>query len=414
MRHALVIPVSGILLCAARADAQVSSAMDVGTGVGQPATSAWVRESRLAPAAQLSGRFGSLDVVSELSERAGSVALLRAGAAGQVQNSAFGGGRFRLSLEGSAVSDSTAQLILFGPPRATATAALSARFAGGRSGAWLGGTAQGGERVGLATGLWHSLGGVVFSFSATTRTLQNRNLSFITRIDSRIDSIPTDTGFIPHQVWDTVIDTTARVRDRLWSEMQARADWAVSRFLLSAVVNVRPRLDSVPSNLWARVGATTLLTQRVALIAGVGISQHVAFIPGPGGATADASPQMHAQRFASLGVRLTRGRQIRPALPAAVRPAAQSLAITREHDDLYRVTLRVPSARSVEIAGDFCSWRPVALRETSPNHWEVTLPMTPGTHRINVRVNGDAWAAPAGVATVDDEFNGRVGVVVVP
>jgi hypothetical protein len=123
---------------------------------------------------------------------------------------------------------------------------------------------------------------------------------------------------------------------------------------------------------------------------------------------------MHAQRFASLGVRLTRGRQIRPALPAPVRPAAQSLAITREHDDLYRVTLRVPSARSVEIAGDFCSWRPVVLRETSPNTWEVTLPMTPGTHRINVRVNGDAWAAPAGVATVDDEFNGRVGVVVVP
>jgi hypothetical protein len=39
--------------------------------------------------------------------------------------------------------------------------------------------------------------------------------------------------------------------------------------------------------------------------------------------------------------------------------------------------------------------------------------MTPGTHRVNVRVNGDTWTAPPGMPTVDDEFNGRVGIIVV-
>jgi hypothetical protein len=39
--------------------------------------------------------------------------------------------------------------------------------------------------------------------------------------------------------------------------------------------------------------------------------------------------------------------------------------------------------------------------------------MTPGTHRVNVRVNGDAWTAPPGMPAVNDEFNGRVGIIVV-
>src|SRR5436190_4147840 len=123
MRRSLTIAAVSVLgLIAARADAQVSSAMDVSTGLRQPTTSAWVRESRLAPTLQLVGPLGSLDLVSELSERPGGFGLLRAGIDGRITSGAFGGGRFRLALEGSAASDTTAQLIMFGAPQPTATA----------------------------------------------------------------------------------------------------------------------------------------------------------------------------------------------------------------------------------------------------------------------------------------------------
>jgi hypothetical protein len=39
--------------------------------------------------------------------------------------------------------------------------------------------------------------------------------------------------------------------------------------------------------------------------------------------------------------------------------------------------------------------------------------MTPGTHQLNIRVDGDAWRAPPGTTTVTDDYNGSVGVIVV-
>jgi hypothetical protein len=40
--------------------------------------------------------------------------------------------------------------------------------------------------------------------------------------------------------------------------------------------------------------------------------------------------------------------------------------------------------------------------------------MAPGAHRCNVRIDGDRWIAPAGTTPVEDDFNGRVGLIVAP
>jgi hypothetical protein len=34
-------------------------------------------------------------------------------------------------------------------------------------------------------------------------------------------------------------------------------------------------------------------------------------------------------------------------------------------------------------------------------------------HRVAIRVNGDAWTVPPGVASAQDEFQGTVGVIVI-
>ena len=41
------------------------------------------------------------------------------------------------------------------------------------------------------------------------------------------------------------------------------------------------------------------------------------------------------------------------------------------------------------------------------------MPLQPGTHRMNIRIDGDSWTAPPGLPTVNDEFSGRVGILVV-
>jgi hypothetical protein len=392
--------------------AQVSPALEVGSGVGQPVTNAWVRESRVAPGIQLTGARGSFSFGSELSERAGRVSLLRAGIDGRIMSDAFAGGRLRFSVEGSVASDSASRMVMVGVPKSTATAALSARM--GRGGAWFGSTAQSGSHTAAALGLWRTFNRVVLSVSSTSLPRAVSGVRYSNVLSGVWDSIPSDTGVI--RIWrdTTIVQAVSTVSRRMMSQVQMRADLALSRFLMSAIVDVRPRLDSMPSNVWVRVSATTLLNPRVAVFATAGASQHVAYEPGPLADLNATSVRTQPQHFATFGVRLSRGHRVHQPLPAAIRPSASSLTIVRDGEALYKVTLRVQGARTVEISGDFCDWRPLSLHETDANTWEVTIPITAGTHRLNVRVDGDAWTAPAGVATVDDEFNGRVGIVVVP
>ena len=79
----------------------------------------------------------------------------------------------------------------------------------------------------------------------------------------------------------------------------------------------------------------------------------------------------------------------------------------------YDVVMRVPHARRVEVSGDFNAWKAVELHETHPDTWEATLTLAPGTYHLSVRIDGARWTAPPGVPTLEDEFNGTVGIVVV-
>jgi len=85
-------------------------------------------------------------------------------------------------------------------------------------------------------------------------------------------------------------------------------------------------------------------------------------------------------------------------------------------------TLRVldAEAMAVEVTGDFTDWQPVALHRTDQGGsglggvWEAVLAITPGIHRINVRLDGGQWLVPLGARVMEDEFGGKVGLIVVP
>ena len=81
--------------------------------------------------------------------------------------------------------------------------------------------------------------------------------------------------------------------------------------------------------------------------------------------------------------------------------------------DVRTVRIHVPEARTVEIMGDFTNWEPRAMTRNGAA-FESTMRVSTGTHRLMVRIDGGSWRPPANTPVVDDDFGGRVGLLVVP
>lgn len=129
-----------------------------------------------------------------------------------------------------------------------------------------------------------------------------------------------------------------------------------------------------------------------------------------------------ALRLGAIGIRRPAVRT-RPAIPhsgtgsnGSTMPADARLEIDASREDGVRLTLYAPGAVAVEISGDFTDWRPVSLSRNPAREgaWEGTFRIPRGIHRINVRRDGGPWLAPAGTTRSADDFDGEVGVFLLP
>jgi hypothetical protein len=304
-------------------------------------------------------------------------------------------GVFRFSLQGAAMARG-------GITTFESRLNVSARIRNG--GAWLG---AGRSPLGDLTpvvGVWQAIGGALFTLTYEPEQMTAKRDEMRRRDVYALDSIPPTDTFPRWRYTQRFIGTettTERVTfHRSHPGLELRGDWAKGRWAVSASAMRRMRNDSVPATS-AEMTITAAVTQTVGFVASGGTTSGLGAREG------------EPLRFASLGVRLWSVSQRRPT-PAAVRPLATAFALSRSGDSTYRVTLRIPGARTAEISGDFNQWTPVTLRETSAGTWEATLAIAPGTHRVNVRINGDRWTEPPGLPAVNDEFAGRVGILIVP
>ena len=151
------------------------------------------------------------------------------------------------------------------------------------------------------------------------------------------------------------------------------------------------------------------------------IGERLAITASGGAYPTDYAQGLPSGAFGSLGIRLATGRlsQARRAnepldliLPPA-RPGASGLALERMADGSARITISGLKGTQVELMGDFTGWEPIALELSGENRWTTTLPVPPGVHRVNVRVDGGAWRAPAGIPSSTDEFGGAAGLLIV-
>jgi hypothetical protein len=122
-----------------------------------------------------------------------------------------------------------------------------------------------------------------------------------------------------------------------------------------------------------------------------------------------------AANSVTVGIRLNEPSH---ALSLAMRTPPTVQVAAAEGDasgDSTRRTLRVraPAAQRVEVMGDFTDWEPVALALTG-DVFTGSFALSPGSHRLVIRINGGDWRPAANTPAVDDDFGGRVGLLVVP
>ncbi|HEX2217221.1 MAG TPA: glycogen-binding domain-containing protein [Gemmatimonadales bacterium] len=186
--------------------------------------------------------------------------------------------------------------------------------------------------------------------------------------------------------------------------------------LTDAVLSGRWRFRSIDFDaaFGRRFSRLTPETTIWGLSASRDLSPTLAVVGAAGRAGSDPVTSVPGARYFALGLRLKVGPPLAtppPTLETTTEAApfriGPAVAAGRE------IVVQAPDARSVELAGDFTDWKPVALRPWGEDAWRTLLPVPPGLHRLAVRIDGGEWQAPPGTRAIESEFGGEVAEVVV-
>lgn len=416
-RHVALIACVATLALAGNLPAQLVSAVDLGSRAARLGAGEWQRQLVLSPFARFDRPNVSLDARWTVLGREGGPVTGEGG----VTTTMYWPERAGFRLAAAAFADRATLDAEQSVARLGADVGLSYRF--GFSGAWIGREISRDDRATpvppaprLSLGGWRQMGRAVLtvsvsSFGSHVSARARSSGSPLGQTPGPTPSPPSDTmanpGSAPPVVPDTSPtgqppDSTADETHRGWNDAELALDWSVGRLALRGVVGSRFSTADVPNELWGNVQGIYAVGPEVALITSAGVRPS-SFAYGVARA-----------RFLDFGVRIAPGALLHPRLPRGVRPVAAAFELEEASRGRRTIRVRVPGARTVEVSGDFTGWKPVALARAGRDRWEITLPLARGLHRLAIRVDGEAWRAPPGVSTVADEFQGTVGVIVVP
>lgn len=389
-RLTVVFVVLSLAACCSLRAQTASAAAGLGAAIERTDNSFWQSFTRLQPATRLANAWFQLD---------GSATMTTTG-----RTMRFDDGTVDVLAETPSVNGYRISSVLHdervslgaGITRSIASYESALSYASRGSGASIG---LGSERTNasasdatpnLRFGVWHQFKFITASLGASDHAMR------IEGTPAKVEFFQNAKGF-PDSVY--IMGTAARVAH--WSSLESRVDWSDGRLAARARVGLQSQPASSKRSVWNILSATYAMTEQVALTGSLG---------------SDASRSAYGiptSHFASLGIRVAPAALFRgPTLPH-VRPTVSAFAVRPADAGLYVLTMRVPSARTVEVSGDFNGWTPVALRQVAPDEWQTTIAMKPGTYHVNARVNGDAWIAPPGLSSTLDEFNGTVGLLII-
>lgn len=192
------------------------------------------------------------------------------------------------------------------------------------------------------------------------------------------------------------------VSNARWSSAELRLMWSRPRWSVTALFG-RTAARASPA-LWGGLEAAAIVRQGAAVVLGGGVSS---------GTSVTSLAAAPSRRVASLGLRLSTGLLGGRGGAARAGSTVAAFRAVRLGGGRYRLALRLGTASRVELASDCTGWKPVAMEHRGRDLWEVDLPITPGVHHVNIRIDGGAWSVPPSLTATDDDFAGEVGVFVV-
>lgn len=206
------------------------------------------------------------------------------------------------------------------------------------------------------------------------------------------------------------------IGDTVYTDLRSAGRWRSTSIILEGTLGAR---------FWSRGGGRGVFGEGSAAVT---VAPHAALVVSAGRYPTDAVSGSIAGRYVTAALRLGAigvRRRAAPVLPGNVHAGgadgSASLGETRlevqaQQDDDVRLTLFAPGATTVEITGDFTDWQPVPLSRNPGNGdaWRGTFRIPRGVHRINVRRDGGRWLAPGGTTHGVDDYDGEVGIFIVP
>lgn len=403
LRLRLMLLALGSLGTAPMIHAQIVSSIDLGMSNARtnlPRTSPGLT---VAPAFYLDRPLASFSALANIANESGT----RWHSEGMVAGTLFSPTRAGLRLEvGGEVGSATGS-----PVDAMRYVRAESRLSVRReaNGGWIGGVAGQAWRdvtmpryARLDLGGWTRVGPAVMTASLSSTHFYANGYTGANRLGDGMAALPTtriggvDSGRTGNG------SSAYNVVSRDYSDLETGLHWMRGVLAADVALGTRLRGDAAGSTVWGNAEGSFSLSRQLALVVGGGTRP------------ADPARGRIAGNYATVAMRLTSMSFHRRTLPPGVRADATDFGVREVDGGRRTIFVRAATARVVELMGDFTDWEPVAMRRTVGDRWEVTLPIAPGAHRVNVRIDGEEWIAPPGASTVKDEFNGIVGVLVVP
>ena len=290
-------------------------------------------------------------------------------------------------------------------------------------GVWLGGGVARPWRVAVASsadvtdaGAWTKIGSAIARFGEATFTTTFTNFSF-TKVATVNDTVSAALSCTAgslggasdaplRALFAESVGGGACERQSRFSDLEGAMHWAVGVFEFNAQTGYRfgDAYDVTPdSRRWSSAAATVWLGDRVAFIAGGGRQPALPLRGLP------------ARSFMMAGLELAYWPMSRSSVPVSLPRSTliNSFEMRPTPTGMQKIIIRVGGVETVDVMGDFSDWSPLTLARKGRDLWELSVPLSPGMHQINVRVDGGAWVAPPGMPTMHDNYNGDVGLLVV-
>jgi hypothetical protein len=214
----------------------------------------------------------------------------------------------------------------------------------------------------------------------------------------------------------TVAPTTVN-GDTQYTDVSLAARTTFPRLELTVTAGTRsgtqPELFGTPVKAWASGTVVSWITRSIAIVAGGG-RYPVDLTQGfPGGTYGSVGLRLAARAGAAPTDEPNRTLP-EPSVELPTEVAVGGLAIASIGGNRRFLYVRIPEAKTVELAADFTAWQAVPLTRGPDGWWSTELEIEPGAYETGLRVDGGRWIAPPGLTPMRDEFAGEGGILIVP